>query len=187
MDAHTHFQVLEAHRTINNCPVSVTPTRRLLLKSRMIKVDLDDLTATSDVRTYLLYNDQLIFCKKDNSKFTLQYKGEVNLLFCDLRVLSPALGAKMVQAKRSLLSSFRSNTNTKKLPSAETPAFGFELLLSDNTMDMTPSHFENATSTSTPLKRRHIIRTQSLEEQSIWVEQLAKVIQHVKWTHLNPS
>jgi hypothetical protein len=157
----------------------------------MIKVDLDDLTSTSDVRTYLLYNDQLVFCKKDNNsntKYTLQYKGEVNLLFCDLRVLSPAVCAKMVQAKRSLLSSFRSNTsNTKKLPSAETPAFGFELLLSDNTMDMTPSHFENATSTATILKRRHIIRTQSLEEQNSWVEQLTKVIQHVKRIHLNPS
>jgi hypothetical protein len=98
----------------------------------------------------------------------------------------------MVEVKRSLLSSFRSskkssadaNDPRKLVPPS--PAFGFELIISENNLDITPSNFENATSTSgLPLKRRHIIRTQSLEEQKIWVETLRKVIQHVKSMNVN--
>ncbi|CAO3586077.1 unnamed protein product [Absidia cylindrospora] len=205
--AQTHYQVLEAHRTITNCPVQVTPTRRLLLKSRLIKVDLDDLSSIADIRTYILYNDQLIFCKKDTSNTNnkkqqhqqqqqpvLQYKGVVDLLYCDLRVLSPAVCAKMVEVKRSLLSSFRSSkkssadANDPRKAVPPSPAYGFELIISENNMDITPSNFENATSTSgAPLKRRHIIRTQSLEEQTLWVETLRKVIQHIKWMQANKN
>ncbi|KAI8088684.1 Dbl homology domain-containing protein [Halteromyces radiatus] len=195
VDAQTHFQVLEAYRTINNCPVQVTPTRRLLLKSRMIKVDLDDLTSVADVRTYILYNDQLIFCKKDNSnkkqqqQMTLQYKGDVDLIHCDLRVLSPAVCAKMVEVKRSVLSSFRSSkkTSADNTIVPPSPAYGFELITSENSMDIMPNNSQNASSATSgaPTKRRHIIRTQSLEEQKLWVDTLKKVMQHIRWLQAN--
>ncbi|KAI8343049.1 Dbl homology domain-containing protein [Chlamydoabsidia padenii] len=195
-DSQTHLLVFEASRTITSCPIQVTLTRRLLLKSKLIKVDLDDLSSTADVRTYILFNDQLIFCKGNtgggnNRKQALQYKGTIDLCHCNVQALSPAVCAKMAQAKRPFLTTFRS---AQALPGSSdlhpnTPsstAFGFELVTKEHDMDIMISNLENALSTSgTPLKHRHIIRTQSLEEQALWVDTLGKVIQYIKWLKSN--
>ncbi|CAO3613581.1 unnamed protein product [Cunninghamella blakesleeana] len=182
LDCQRHFEVLEAYRTINNCPIEVTPKRRLILKSRLIKVDLDDLTSTSDVRTYILYNDRLIFCRKDKKKDKLQYKGMLSLENCELRTLSTAVLAKMAEVKKPLLSlSFRTKkASAANLPSVPPPAaYGFELITPEVSMDV-PGNFEGASSTAgNTLKRRHIIRTQSLEEQRLWIETLRKVIHRI--------
>ncbi|CAO3644556.1 unnamed protein product [Cunninghamella echinulata] len=189
MDCQRLFEVLEANRTIYNCPIEVTPNRRLLLKSRLIKVDLDDLTSTSDVRTYILYNDQLIFCRKDKKQDKLQYKGALHLENCELRVLSPAICAKMAEVKKSILLSFRSKKASAANSLSAVPpatAYGFELITPEVSMDVIPGNFENAMSTAgTPLKRRHMIRTQSLEEQDLWVNTLRKVIKNINLLQAN--
>lgn len=216
VDSQNHFLVLEATRTITGCPMQVTFNRRLLLKSRLIKVDLDDLSSTADVRTYILYNDQLIYCKKDTSNSSnssssgsirkqqstaataqpLQYKGTIDLIHCDLRILSPAVCAKMAQIRRPFLSfrSAKKSTGNDGLntsppltpPPPPSTAYGFELVIKENNMDIMPANYENATSASgAPLKHRHIIRTQSLQEQTLWVDTLEKVIQYIKWLNSN--
>jgi hypothetical protein len=179
--------VLEAYRAIQECPINITIYRRLLLFAHLIKVDLDDITLTSDVRMYFLYNDSLIYCrrqkenkkKNEAEKSKLVYKGTLQLRGADVRLLAPSFLAKMVEVKKPLFrigkkSSSASDSNS--LPGAE--AFGFELVTTEVNIDaMSPMHanYQSATmSGGSSIKRRHILRTRSQAENSIWFETLRK-------------
>ncbi|ORZ24510.1 Dbl homology domain-containing protein [Absidia repens] len=84
-DCLSHYKVYKWFRAVQNSPALVTPTRRLLLYSDLIHLDPDAPTDMTDHRTYILYNDLLIFCKqqKDGRMF---YQGIVIL---DKAVLKP--------------------------------------------------------------------------------------------------
>jgi hypothetical protein len=172
---------LEAFLSIEDCPVQITINRRLLLFAQLIKVDLDDLSLTTDVRMYFLYNDSLIYCKKLKEKKgverKLEHKGTVSLSGAIIRLLSPEFLAKMCEVKKPL---FRigKKADTNSLTSGE--AFGFELITSElNVNAMSPLHqnYQSASAgAGAPIRRRHAIRTQSLNEQNIWFETMRKAI-----------
>ncbi|KAG0167288.1 hypothetical protein DFQ28_008416 [Apophysomyces sp. BC1034] len=179
-DCRAHLLALEAYRSINQCPVNVTLTRRLLLYAPMIKVDLDDPSSMSDTRTYFLYNDCLIYCreqkeKKDTTK--LHYKGTVDLATAEVRPLPQLLAVKMTEIRRPLL--FRS----KKNEAAQQPsqAFGFELISTDVSIDamFSQNHAVANVSGSMPMRRRHVVRTKTLEEQKTWMDMLRRVVQSI--------
>ncbi|ORX54931.1 Dbl homology domain-containing protein [Hesseltinella vesiculosa] len=191
IDADRHFRCLEVSRSIVNSPVEVTATRRLLLKAKFIKVDLDNLSSTDDVYTYILYNDQLIFCKSNGSKKQrkLLYKGSLDLATSELRTLSAALCAKLVETRRPLLSFSKSK---RAEVTVKPSAYGFEFLTSNQTVtDSLPTNLENATAatktSSNAYRKRHMIRTHTQEEQKLWVDTVAKVMQHMRWLHANQS
>ncbi|CEJ04221.1 hypothetical protein RMCBS344292_18188 [Rhizopus microsporus] len=170
--------VLEVYRTVHGCPVNVTLNRRLILFADLIKVDVDDVTATSDVRTYYLYSDHLIFCRKQKDKKDasrkLVYKGSLNLRGAELKYLSPALVTKMCETKKSSLFKIgKKSTDSTSLPGTE--AFGFELVTTEiNAEAVAPMYFSGATIppqvASGPVRRRHILRTRTAEEQKMWYE-----------------
>jgi hypothetical protein len=178
--------VLDAFRTIQECPINITIYRRLLLFANLIKVDLDDITLTSDIRMYFLYNDSLIYCKRQKEKKgeterRLVYKGKLSLRGADIRQLAPSFLAKMTEVKKPLFrigkkSSSASDSNS--LPGVE--AFGFELVTSDINIDaMSPMHqnYQSATAAAgAPIRRRHVIRTSSQAEQTVWFETMRKAI-----------
>lgn len=179
--------VLEVYRTVHGCPVNVTLNRRLILFADLIKVDVDDVTATSDVRTYYLYSDHLIFCRKQKDKKDaprkLVYKGSLNLRGAELKYLSPALVTKMCETKKSSLFKIgKKSTDSTSLPGTE--AFGFELVTTEiNAEAVAPMYFSGATIppqvASGPVRRRHILRTRTAEEQKMWYESLEKVIKTI--------
>jgi hypothetical protein len=175
--------VLEAARSIQACPILVTPQRRLLLFAQLIKVDLDDITLTSDIRMYFLYNDSLIYCKKqkENKKDTekkLVYKGTLNLRGADIRQLAPSFCAKMCEVKKPLFRIGKKASDANSLPGTE--AFGFELVTSEiNLNAMSPLHqnYQSAMAgAGAPIRRRHIMRTSSKHEQKTWFETIRKAI-----------
>ncbi|KAG0760548.1 hypothetical protein G6F62_005279 [Rhizopus arrhizus] len=178
-----HLMVLEIYRSVENCPVTVTLNRRLILYSDLIKVDLEDVTATSDVRTYYLYSDHLIYCRKQKDKKDgprkLVYKGSLNLRGAEIRNLQPVLVTKMCEPKKPLFKIKKKPADTVSLPGVE--AFGFELITSEANIDaVAPMYFSNASMppqmSSGLIKRRHILRTKSLEEQKTWYAAIEKVI-----------
>lgn len=182
--------VLEAYRTIQECPIHITIYRRLLLFAHLIKVDLDDITLTTDVRMYFLYNDSLIYCrrqkenKKKNSseeeKKKLVYKGTLALRGADVRLLAPSFLAKMVEVKKPLFRIGKKSTasDSSSLPGVE--AFGFELVTTEVNVDaMSPMHqnYQSATMAGgAAIKRRHILRTRSQAENTVWFETLKRAI-----------
>ncbi|KAI9279599.1 Dbl homology domain-containing protein [Sporodiniella umbellata] len=173
-----HLAVLEVTRTVQNCPISVTLNRRLIHQAELIKVDLDDLAGTSDVRTYFLFTDHLMFCsKKTNKKASLVYKGSLSLLGADVRHLPPALLTKMAHVKKSL---FRIGKKSDDTAAGPAPAFGFEIITHDAQGDsVAPMGFSNGSlpsqSSAAPVRRRHILRTKTLEEQKLWSVSVKKV------------
>ncbi|KAL4210824.1 Dbl homology domain-containing protein [Rhizopus microsporus] len=183
----SHLMVLEVYRTVQGCPVNVTLNRRLILFADLIKVDVDDVTATSDVRTYYLYSDHLIFCRKQKDKkgtpSKLVYKGSLNLRGAELKYLSPALVTKMCETKKSSLFKIgKKSSDSTSLPGTE--AFGFELVTTEiNAEAVAPMYFSGATIppqvASGPVRRRHILRTRTAEEQKMWYESLEKVIKTI--------
>ncbi|KAK4516895.1 uncharacterized protein ATC70_000222 [Mucor velutinosus] len=188
-DCQSHLMVLEASRAIDSCPILVTHKRRLLLFANLIKVDLDDITLTSDTRMYFLYNDSLIYCKKlkENKKGStaaakkLTYKGTLNLQGADIRQLAPSFCAKMCEVKKPLFrigKKSSSSSDTSSLPGVE--AFGFELVTSESNLDaMSPLHqnYQSAMAgAGAPIRRRHVLRTKSQLEQKTWFETIRKAI-----------
>ncbi|KAL7309155.1 hypothetical protein PS15m_011269 [Mucor circinelloides] len=187
-DCQSHLMVLEASRAIESCPIQVTHQRRLFLFAHLIKVDLDDITLTSDIRMYFLYNDSLIYCKKlkDNKKSStadkkLTYKGTLNLQGADIRLLAPSFCAKMCEVKKPLFrigKKSSSSSDTSSLPGAE--AFGFELVTSESNLDaMSPLHqnYQSAMAgAGAPIRRRHVMRTKSQLEQKMWFDAIRKAI-----------
>ncbi|RCH87037.1 epithelial cell transforming sequence 2 oncoprotein-like, partial [Rhizopus stolonifer] len=135
-----HLAVLESSRTIINCPVTATLNRRLIRQSDLIKVDLDDLSGTSDVRTYFLYSDLLIFCKKQKGSKKLTYKGSLSLSGAEVRHLQPALLLKMAHVKKPLFRIGKKSDDCSSSPEA----FGFEVITTEASIDaVAPMYFSN--------------------------------------------
>ncbi|KAI8985512.1 Dbl homology domain-containing protein [Pilobolus umbonatus] len=185
-DFHSHLMVTEAYYSIFNCPVQNTLNRRLLLSAHLTKVDLNDLSSMSDNRMYLLYNDHLIFCRRkkkrtqeeDGVHRKLVYKGSIPLRNAEIKLLSPTFLSKMTECKKT--SFFRMNkriqADTVSIASSvmsTTEAFGFELITMENELMNQPQ-----------MKKRHILRTTSLEEQYLWYETIRQCIQSVNATPL---
>ncbi|RCH94473.1 Phosphatidylinositol-3,4,5-trisphosphate-dependent Rac exchanger 1 protein, partial [Rhizopus stolonifer] len=193
-DCQSHLMVFEAYRSIQNCPINVNPQRRLLLFAHLIRVDLDDITSTSDIRMYFLYNDNLIYCKKkqkeskkDPADKKLVYKGTLSLRGAEIRQLAPAFCAKMCEEKKSLFRLGKKNhSDSNSLPGTE--AFGFELVATELNLDaMSPLHqnyMSASASSGAPIKRRHVMRTRSKEEQATWYDTIRKAI---AYTNAQPA
>lgn len=178
---------LESILSIADCPIQLTINLRLLLFAQLIKIDLDDPSAISDERMYFLYNDTLIFCKKAKEKKggggkKMEYKETINLSATTIRLLSPEYLAKMCEVKKPM---FRIG---KKAVEPNIPiineAFGFELVTTEvNVSGMAAPQMEydgNGMLNGITSKRRHAIRTRSLNEQNIWVEAICKAIRAAK-------
>ncbi|KAI8878849.1 hypothetical protein K501DRAFT_257891 [Backusella circina FSU 941] len=178
-DCFGHLGVLESVLQVNRTPIQVTKERRLLLQSEMIKVDLDDLSLTSDRRMYFLYNDCMIYCKKSKKDTKWEYKGTLGFHSgAEVRILAASVLAKMVEVKKPL---FRIG---KKTSLSETEsvneAFGFEMVAVDTNIDaMSPMHQNYQIAMAgggNPILRRHMIRASCMEEQVAWVDTLRKAI-----------
>ncbi|EIE84650.1 hypothetical protein RO3G_09360 [Rhizopus delemar RA 99-880] len=178
-----HLMVLEASRTIQNCPVNVTLDRRLILHAELIKVDLDDLTSVSDVRTYYLFSDYLIYCRKQKDRKDglrkLVYKGNLNLRGAEVRGIRPLIASKMCEVKKPLFRIGKKSADTASTLKPE--VFGFELIIADTNIDtVAPMYFSNGSLPPQmalgPVRQRHIFRTRSIEEQTLWRTSLEKVI-----------
>ncbi|CAO3694735.1 unnamed protein product [Rhizopus stolonifer] len=176
-----HLMVLEIYRTIQDCPVTVTLNRRLLMQSDLIKIDLEDVSATSDVRTYYLYTDHLIFCRKQKEKRDagrkLVFKGSLNLRGAEIRPLHTTLISRMSETKKSM---FKISKRVTAEPLLE--VYGFELITSEANVEA-PIYFSNASMppqmSSCPIRRRHVLRTRSQEEQRMWYTAIENVIKSI--------
>jgi len=142
---------------------------------------------------YFLYNDSLIYCKRQKEKKgsterKLAYKGKLSLRGADIRQLAPSFLAKMVEVKKPFfrLGKKSSASDTASLPGVE--AFGFEIVSSETNLDaMSPLHQNYMSASATggaPIIRRHILRTRSHAEQLTWCEAVRKAIRVANSTPL---
>lgn len=177
---------LESFLSIEDCPVQITLDLRLLLFAQLVKIDMDDITLTSDVRMYFLFNDYLIFCKKPKERKggpekKMECKGIISLSGATLRLLSNEFLTKMCEVKKPL---FRIGKKSAESNLTNTEAFGFELVTSELVINGISSHqqdFQGSLSSNiSVIKRRHPIRTRSLKEQNLWVEAISKAIRAIK-------
>ncbi|KAG0168903.1 hypothetical protein DFQ28_004220 [Apophysomyces sp. BC1034] len=189
IDLQNHFRAFEAYRLIQGCPALVTAKRRLLIVADLVKIDLADPASKADVRTYFLYNDMLIYCrklkdKKESGRFL--YKGTINLKKAEVRLLSPQVSSRIVDVRRpSAMSSLFTRKNSDSPPQPPPTAYGFDIWMSDicpeAMMDLNLSQDVNfmPVEFNGQIRRRHIIRTHTLAEQNEWVSTLLKVIRSV--------
>ncbi|KAI9251379.1 Dbl homology domain-containing protein [Phascolomyces articulosus] len=196
-DCRKHLAVMEIQRTMPNCPATVTLTRRVLLQAPLVKVNLEDPSNTSDIRTYILYNDMLLFCKQSlpstsninnniNSNKKLQLKGKLELRGALVRPFLPQLAEEILDSKTgrnkmNILNTFRNNKKTgamtqQKLPTA---IYGFEVLVMEGNADYMAAFHQNYGSSGPAVRRRHVLRAYSAEQQDAWLKNLDHAIQLV--------
>ncbi|GAA5796614.1 hypothetical protein HPULCUR_001987 [Helicostylum pulchrum] len=188
-DRLAHVRVLEASRSIQGNPASVTTARRLYITGLLTQVNPSDPQSTSDTRTYLLFNDIFMFCQKHKpntgkklSYTKLQYKGMINLKHAEITPLSAKLIAKISEVKKpSALASFMRKSGTQNsTPGAEaTLVYGFEIKTNEASGDMlavgldsqypVPGH-----AAGNGVKRLIVMRTQTETEQNAWIALLKK-------------
>ncbi|KAG2174841.1 hypothetical protein INT43_005903 [Umbelopsis isabellina] len=78
--------------SIQNLPNIFSPTRRLLLQGDLYRVNSQTQSLNPNVayllepRTYLLFNDMLIYCKVKGNNGLLHYKGTVDLRDMDVQI-----------------------------------------------------------------------------------------------------
>ncbi|KAI9032793.1 hypothetical protein CLU79DRAFT_693251 [Phycomyces nitens] len=187
-DCQSHLMVLECSRIIENCSIPVTIDRRLILRATLIKVNLENPLLVNDTRTYVLYNDSLIFCKKVKNlrKERLQCKGSLDLVGATLRPIPKSLVAQMTEARKPVLPAFFSK-KMEEPQSPQIPVYGFELVVNEKTSDgPTSQNFSFAVDSLPGVKgggivyrRRHVVRTNTLAEQTLWIDKLVKILQSV--------
>ncbi|KAI8147754.1 Dbl homology domain-containing protein [Fennellomyces sp. T-0311] len=180
-DCLRHISVMEIQRTMANCPAIVTLTRRVLLQAPLVKVNLENPTSTSDVRTYILYNDMLLFCRQV-SQNKLQLKGKLELKGALARPILPQLAAQMMDPKSgrnktNILTSFRKKEAAQ--PSFPSAVYGVEVLVIENNADYMEAFHQNYGSSGPAVRRRHVLRAQSEEQQDAWLQNLKHAIQLV--------
>lgn len=180
---------MEASRSIQGSPASVTTARRLYITGLLIQVNPSDPQSTSDTRTYLLFNDIFMYCQKHKpntgkklSHTKLLYKGMINLKHAEITPLSAKLIAKISESKKpSALASFMRKSGTpNSTPGAEaTLVYGFEIKTNEASGDMlavgldsqyqVPGH-----AAGNGVKRLIVMRTQTETEQNAWIALLKK-------------
>ncbi|ORX52787.1 Dbl homology domain-containing protein [Hesseltinella vesiculosa] len=192
------YDVYQSYRLVQNSPAQVTLSRRLLLHDELIHVDMLLPHETSDVRSYLLFNDLFIFCKKQKDG-RLAHRGIIILKKVKLKPLEPALVDKIMEKekqlqqrnkgrKKSLLSSSRKSiasghsSGSSSVLTDDTGVYGFELhfqfFSSDHFAVTNPFTGMGGTATASVYDemRRLVLRTKSLEQQQRWMDQLSMVI-----------
>ncbi|KAI9027172.1 hypothetical protein CLU79DRAFT_697872 [Phycomyces nitens] len=187
-DRLNHLGVLQVFRTLLHCPALVTPTRRLLLQSTMVKVDLADPSSVSDTRLYVLYNDMLVLSRrKDKKDNKTVYKECLPLVKTEIKLLTKQLATRMAEVKKP--ASFQSLFGRKQLqdevPGVPVPmAFGFEVSMPpegslDGVAMLSNPVATSVSGSSLSVRRRHVVRTRSLAEQQLWVAALRRVVRAV--------
>lgn len=178
--------MLEAYHTIALCPATVTPHRRLLLRAPLIKVNLDDPSDISDERIYYLCNDMLFFCRKKSKTLTLQYKGSLSLMQALVRPILPQLAAEMLQGMPWIRKPvFPSLTRKKKNapspipPEQDKAIYGIEVLVPENNADYMAAFHQNYAGYGPTVRRRHVLRMRSPEDQEKWLHHVQAVIDAV--------
>jgi hypothetical protein len=185
---------MEASRSIQGNIANVTTSRRLYITGTITQVNLTEPQSTADTRTYVLYNDMLIYCQKNkpngkkssksSSPPKLQFKGAISLKVAEILPLSAKTIAKLSEVKKSSgLTSFmrKSEPQTSAGP---TLVYGFELKVqgsSDEVMGI-GMEYVYPMPTHGPLsiiKRVLIMRTQTEAEQNAWIALLRRTLQLV--------
>lgn len=195
-DRLAHVRVLEASRTIQGNPATVTTARRLLISGILTQVNMSDPQSTVDSRTYLLYNDIFMFCQKvkpngnNNGKKSskppapakLQYKGIINLKHAEIVPLSAKLIAKISEVKKpSGLGAFMRKSDTQN-PSAANEIsliYGFEIRTNERSGELLAVGLDSSVpvpghASGNGAKRQLIMRTQTEAEQNAWIALLRK-------------
>ncbi|KAI8373962.1 Dbl homology domain-containing protein [Choanephora cucurbitarum] len=188
-------RVLEAAQTIQDNPAIVTANRRMLIVGPLTKIDISDPQSVTDTRTYLLYNDILMYCqkiktsnkKKSSNGQKLVYKGMVNLKHADICPLSESVVAKISQTKKTLgLAVFvRKSDNFSSDSNGAPSVYGFEIKTNDRSTEPTSVAWGDGTypipghHSGNGAKRQLIMRTQTEAEQDAWISLLRKVSQQV--------
>ncbi|KAI7863581.1 Dbl homology domain-containing protein [Spinellus fusiger] len=165
-----HADVLHAYLNFQHCPMVVTPTRRLLLRAQLIRVNITDPSSISDIRTYILYNDVLVICRRERKESRLQYKESISLAQAYIRPLNKQLISRMLEVKKP--NSFPllfNRKSTQKDNASDQMAYGFEVFAPHS-----PSADAFAP-ISAKTCRRYIMRTRTLEEQQLWMGRLYEV------------
>ncbi|KAG2225701.1 hypothetical protein INT45_012173 [Circinella minor] len=193
-DCKKHMLVMDIQRAMPNCPATVTLTRRVLLQAPLVKVSLDDPTNISDVRNYILYNDMLLFCKQSSSSSLspninmnkkLQLKGKLELRGAIVRPILPQLAEEMMDSKSgrktNILNTFRNSKkdSMQQKLSIPTSVYGFEVLVIEGNADYIAAFHQNYGSSGPAVRRRHVLRAQSAEQQDAWLQSLDHAIQLV--------
>lgn len=86
------WQMAYLQSTIQNLPNIFSPTRKLILRGNLYRVNSHTQSLNPNVafllepRTYLLFSDMLIFCKAKGDGRQLHYKGTVELRNMEIRV-----------------------------------------------------------------------------------------------------
>ncbi|KAI7868764.1 Dbl homology domain-containing protein [Spinellus fusiger] len=178
-DCKSNLAVLEYYHFIGNCCVSVTLDRRLLLWTTLIEIDIDYPTIKNKPKTYILYNDALIYCgksksiTKDNEK--LQFLGTLELANASIKPLCPRLTQSMSEPQKSSLIYFSKKTRPV-VP--QVPVYGFELTVLDSNVEASfnHGHLTSAIMEEVVIQRRYALRTRSMCEQELWMETLKSTI-----------
>lgn len=198
------MRVLEASRSIQDNPASVTTARRLHITGTLTQVNTSDPQSMADSRTYLLYNDIFMFCQKvkppapsngrkgskDGGKaappIKLQYKGMINLKNAEITPLSAKIIAKISEVKKpSALSSFMRKAESPATPTPPATLFyGFEIKANESSGEMMEvgldSHYPvPGHASGNGVKRHYIMRTQTEAEQNAWLSLLRKASQQM--------
>lgn len=195
-DRLAHVRVLEASRTIQGNPATVTTARRLLISGILTQVNMSDPQSTADSRTYLLYNDIFMFCQKvkpnsnSNGKKSgkplapvkLQYKGIISLKHAEIVPLSAKLIAKITEVKKpSGLGAFMRKSDAQN-PTATNGAslvYGFEIRTNERSGELLAVGLDSSVpvpghASGNGAKRQLIMRTQTEAEQNAWIALLRK-------------
>lgn len=179
--------MFECYRLVLNTPALVTPTRRLLLHSELTHINPDFPTDFSDQRTYILYNDLLMFCKRRGDTNKLVYHGLVILDQTVLKPLDSKLVKKIANAGGGRKRSFF-GIRKQASQQAAGGVFGLELFFQfirdkDATTFLNPIlNYGGGVANNVPSSdalRRHILLTSSQEEQELWTDHLQKVIKSI--------
>ncbi|KAI8365746.1 Dbl homology domain-containing protein [Blakeslea trispora] len=187
-------RVFEAARTVQDNPAIVTANRRMFIVGPLTKIDVSDPQSVVDTRTYLLYNDILMYCqkiksgnkRKSSDSQKLVYKGMINLKHADICPLSESIVTKISQTKKTLgLAVFIRKSDTLSADSSKPSVYGFEIKTNDRSDQPTSVAWNDGMypipghNSGNGAKRQLIMRTQTEAEQNAWIALLRKVSQQV--------
>ncbi|KAI8888118.1 hypothetical protein K501DRAFT_241267 [Backusella circina FSU 941] len=177
-DRLSHLNVLEASRVIQGNPAIVTSSRRLYISSTLTRIEATDPHSSSDVRTYLLYNDMFMYTQKlkpgkNSPQQKLQYKGMISLKHSEIVPLSPQIIAKYQEGPKTSKLSFMRKSESQN-SDAYTNIYGFEIRVNETATSESismgsdtytvPGH-----SSGNGSKRQIVFRTETETEQNKWI------------------
>lgn len=186
-DRLAHVHVLEASRMIQGNPAIVTSSRRLYISSVLTRIEASDPHSSSDVRTYLLYNDMFMYTQKlklskGSPQQKLQYKGMVSLKHSEIVPLSSQIITKYQEGPKPSKLSFMRKSGSQN-SDAYANIYGFEIRVNETATSESVSMGSDTYtvpghSSGNGARRQIVFRVETEAEQNRWIGLLRIVSKH---------